>query len=260
MTETKDIQCDERRVSPRYDRIVRVSYEFEGQRVPAVSLDIGPTGVYLLTQRVPAEGTQLALTVRGVRIDSPHITLVGEVVRVVREFETNHRRPAGTALRWVSASYDGPVEVLQQELKKLLGLSAVIATTDQGTALYRFPRAHDGAETESIRGTLNVGVPLRWHSVDHSGSGRLLAISHQRLSFEVLPSNIPPTHPIDVLVTPPREAVSEGIQLSAHVQSVDASPINPKVHCTIEQVNELSASSGFRWLIQTFPSAQEPDE
>ena len=257
MTEAKNKHCDERRVSPRYDRIVRVSYEFDGQRVPAVSLDIGPTGVYLLTQRVPAEGSRLALTVRGVRMDSPNITLVGEVVRVVREYKTNNHRPAGTALRWVSATYDGPAKVLQQELGKLLGLSVVVATTDQGTALYRFPRALEGVETDSIRGTLNVGVPLRWHSDDASGNGRLLTVSPQQLSFEVLPSEVPPKRPMDILVTPPNEAVSEGIRFSAQVQSVDDSTVNPRVYCTIDNVNELPGSTGFRWLIHTLPSSHD---
>jgi len=231
-----------------------VSYQFEGKRIPAVSLDIGPTGVYLLTQRVPKEGSQLTLEVRGVRLDSPKIELVGEVVRVVRDPGTGHRRPPGTALRWVSAAFDGPIEVLQQELKQLLGLTAVIATTNHGTARYRFPRAHEGLEAELIRGTLDVGVPLRWHAGANSGNGRLLAVDPQQLIFEVLNTEVPPKLRLDVLVSPPNEAVSEGIRIAATVKTVDENTLNPRVHCTIEQVNELPGSTGFNWLLQTFPS------
>ena len=260
MTESKDIRCDDRRDAPRYERVVRVSYGFDGKEVPAVSLDIGPTGVFLLTQRVPLPGERVELNVRGLRIESPEIRLVAEVVRVVRRPDTSTHIPPGTALRWVRALFEGSAEVLKNELSELLGLDADVVLRPDGVAAYEFPNPMgpadmpDGTVVDTgeheIRGTLAVAVPIRWHIGDQSGDGRLLTAQMHQVEFEVPQASLVVGTKVDLLVSPPAEAASEGIRIVAEVSSVEGDVGAKVVTGRILLVDELPGSQGFAWLIQ----------
>ena len=269
MTDSKGIRCDDRRDAPRYDRVVRVSYGFDGKQVPAVSLDIGPTGVFLLTQRVPSPGERVELCVRGLRIESPEIRLVAEVVRVVRRPDTPSHMPPGSALRWVRALFEGSAEVLKHELSELLGLDADVVLRSDGVAAYEFPNPMgpadmpDGTVVDTgeheIRGTLAVAVPIRWHIGDQSGDGRLLTAQMHQVEFEVPQATLVVGTKVDLLVSPPAEASSEGIRIVVEVSAVEGDGGAKVVTGRILLVDELPGSQGFAWLIQNL-SGRAPSD
>jgi len=123
---------EERRTAPRFDRILRAQCSHSNSSSAVVTLDIGPSGVYLLTPSVPSPGELVSLVVQDESDSAAPVELTARVVRVARE--RDGQQLPGSALRWVKASTAGSPQFLRDYLKRLLGLEAEqLEKSDNGT-------------------------------------------------------------------------------------------------------------------------------
>ena len=128
---------EDRRTAPRFERILRVRCSYGGETSAVVTLDIGPSGVYLLTPSVPQPGELVSIHVEEELAAEFPVELTAQVVRVVSR-EKDGRQLPGSALRWIKASTIGSSEFLCDYLKRVLGLTAENCVSISTGAIFSF--------------------------------------------------------------------------------------------------------------------------
>lgn len=128
---------EDRRTAPRFERILRVRCSYGGETSAVVTLDMGPSGVYLLTPRVPQPGEWVSIQVEEEPAAEFPVELTAQVVRVVSR-EKDERQLPGSALRWITASTIGSSEFLRDYLKRVLGLAADDCVSTSTGAIFSF--------------------------------------------------------------------------------------------------------------------------
>ncbi len=179
----------ERRESPRYERVVRAQLWHGQRRFSAITTDIGPTGVFVVSQVFPSAGDTVTLELDHPWLPNEPVRLLARVARVVRRGNAKGAIP-GSALRFIRASTEGSADHLNRLLRRVIGREVVAHATPGGGAFYEFDES-DEVPDWLTDATSDPGLdaalarPLRWRRGPRTGQGRLLRLSGDEAIVEI---------------------------------------------------------------------------